>query len=149
VKRLASFAPVLACLAVLACSGGDETGEPLSIALNWKPEPEFGGLFEAQRAGAFERRGLAVEITGGPGAPVVQMVAAGQVAFGIAAADEVLVARDRGTDVVAVYATYQTSPQGIMVHASRGVDSLDALFAAVNLVSRFALRRWHTQEKDA
>ncbi len=24
-----------------------------------------------------------------------------------------------------------------------------ALFAAVNLVSRFALRRWHTQEKDA
>lgn len=124
-KRLAPLA--LALAAAVACSGGGDDG-PLALALNWKPEPEFGGLYEAQRAGAFARRELALEITGGPGAPVVQMVASGQVAYGIAAADEVLVARDRGTDVVAVFATYQTNPQGIMVHASRGVDSLDALF---------------------
>ena len=128
-KRVASLALALACAAALACSGGDEPGGPLSIALNWKPEPEFGGLYEARRAGAFSQRGLVVEITGGPGAPVVQMVASGQVAYGIAAADEVLVARDRGTDVVAVYATYQTSPQGVMAHASRGAVSLEELFA--------------------
>lgn len=103
---------------------------PLRIALNWKPEPEFGGLYEAQRAGVFAKRNLAVEVTGGPGAPVVQMVDAGKVEFGIAAADEVLVARDRGTDIVAVFATYQTNPQGIMVHASRGLKSLPDLFAA-------------------
>jgi NitT/TauT family transport system substrate-binding protein len=129
VKRFGSL--VLACCVVaaaLACSRGEPAGGALSIALNWKPEPEFGGLFEARRTGTFSRRGLVVDITGGPGAPVVQMVASGQVAYGIAAADEVLMARDRGTDVVAVYATYQTSPQGIMVHASRGVGSLDQLF---------------------
>ena len=120
---------ILACLLALACSRGGEGEGALAIALNWKPEPEFGGLFEAQRSGAFRREGLEVEITGGPGAPVVQMVTAGQVAFGIAAADEVMVARDRGADVVAVYATYQTNPQGLMVHASLGVDSLEALFA--------------------
>ncbi len=45
------------------------------------------------------------------------MVEAGKVEFGIAAADEVVLARDRGTDIVAVFATYQTNPQGIMVHA--------------------------------
>lgn len=129
-NRNRPLALVLLALAVaLACSRGEEPGGPLAIALNWKPEPEFGGLYEARRVGAFARRGLEVEITGGPGAPVVQMVASGQVAFGIAAADEVLVARDRGTDVVAVYATYQTNPQGLMAHASRGADSLDALFA--------------------
>jgi NitT/TauT family transport system substrate-binding protein len=128
VNRTASLLLAAACAAALACSrSGDE--RPLALALNWKPEPEFGGLYEARRLGAFERRGLSLEITGGPGAPVVQMVAAGQVAYGIAAADEVLVARDRGTDVVAVFATYQTNPQGIMVHASRGAESLDALFA--------------------
>jgi NitT/TauT family transport system substrate-binding protein len=104
--------------------------ESVRIALNWKPEPEFGGLYEAQRAGEFAKRRLAVEITGGPGAPVVQMVEAGQVEFGFAAADEVVVARDRGSDVVAVFATYQTNPQGIMVHASRGLSSLRDLFAA-------------------
>ena len=104
--------------------------ETVRIALNWKPEPEFGGLFEAQRAGEFAKQGLALEITGGPGAPVVQMVDAGQVEFGFAAADEVVVARDRGSDVVAAFATYQTNPQGIMVHASRGLTSLRDLFAA-------------------
>jgi NitT/TauT family transport system substrate-binding protein len=119
----------LAALFAVACSRGEEAPGKVAIALNWKPEPEFGGLFEARRTGAFARHGLEVEITGGPGAPVVQMVASGQVAYGIAAADEVLVARDRGTDVVAVYATYQTNPQGLMVHAGLGVDSLEALFA--------------------
>lgn len=129
-KRNSFVGPaILSCLLALACSRGDESDGRLAIALNWKPEPEFGGLFEAQRSGAFRRQGLEVEITGGPGAPVVQMVTAGQVAFGIAAADEVMVARDRGADVVAVYATYQTNPQGIMVHAGLGVDSLEQLFA--------------------
>lgn len=122
------------CL-LLACGSEPEqqaaSGAPavrtLRLALNWKPEPEFGGLYEAQRAGLFAKRNLAVEITGGPGAPVVQMVQAGKVEFGIAAADEVVIARDRGSDVVAVFATYQTSPQGIMAHASRGAASLGAL----------------------
>ncbi len=114
----------LTALALAACGGDDAN---LTLALNWKPEPEFGGIFEAERSGAFARRGLAFERTGGPGAPVVQMVTARQVAFGIASADEVVLARDRGSDVVAVFATYQTSPQGLMTHAARGLDTLEAV----------------------
>jgi NitT/TauT family transport system substrate-binding protein len=127
VIRVGVLLPV--ALLALACGGGDGGGK-LAIALNWKPEPEFGGLFEAQRTGGFARRGLELEITGGPGAPVVQMVDSGQVAFGIAAADEVLIARDRGTDIVAVFTIYQTNPQGLMAHASRGFGSLAELFAS-------------------
>jgi NitT/TauT family transport system substrate-binding protein len=125
-RRLLALA--LLALGVAAC-GSRDAGR-LAIALNWKPEPEFGGLYEATRQHAFRARGLDVEITGGPGAPVVQMVDSGQAAFAVASADEVVIARDRGTDVVAVFATYQTNPQGIMVHASRGLDSLAALFAS-------------------
>jgi len=125
---------IVVLLAAVACSGEDAATRAASgkvaIALNWKPEPEFGGLYEAQRTDAFTKRGFDLEITGGPGAPVVQMVDAGKVEFGIAAADEVLLARDRGTDIVAVFATYQTNPQGIMVHASRGLQSLPDVFAA-------------------
>jgi NitT/TauT family transport system substrate-binding protein len=120
---------VAAALALAACGGGVPEGK-LGLALNWKPEPEFGGLFQAQRSGAFARRGLDLAFTGGPGAPVVQLVTSGQVAYGIAAADEVVIARARGADVVAVYATYQTNPQGLMAHAKRGLASLAALFAA-------------------
>jgi len=114
-------------VAALACGRDDGA---LELALNWKPEPEFGGIFEAERLGAFAQRGLAVERTGGPGAPVVQMMTAKQVSFGIASADEVVLARDRGSDVVAIFATYQTCPQGLMTHAARGLDTLDALFAS-------------------
>jgi NitT/TauT family transport system substrate-binding protein len=58
------------------------------------------------------------------------MLGAGQVDFGVVSADEVMIARDRGADLVAVFATYQTNPQGLMVHAERGITSLADLFAA-------------------
>jgi len=121
-RRMAASAWL--ALGLVACSEDDAT---LKLALNWKPEPEFGGIFEAERLGSFAKRGLAVERTGGPGAPVVQMVTAKQVSFGIASADEVVLARDRGSDIVAIFATYQTCPQGLMTHAARGIDSLEAL----------------------
>jgi NitT/TauT family transport system substrate-binding protein len=120
-------------LALLSCAKQDDG--KLQIALNWKPEPEFGGIFEAERLGAFAKRELAVERTGGPGAPVVQMVASGQSRFGIASADEVVLARDRGSDIVGIFATYQTSPVGLMTHAARGVDSLAALLAGTGTLA--------------
>jgi NitT/TauT family transport system substrate-binding protein len=52
------------------------------------------------------------------------MVASGQVDFGIAGADEILTARARGVDVLPLFAVYQTSPQGIMAHASRGAKGI-------------------------
>lgn len=132
-KRAAAIA-MAALLAIPACGGEDAATRAaagkVALALNWKAEPEFGGIYEAQRTEAFAKRGLTLELTGGPGAPVVQMVEAGKVEFGIAAADEVVLARGRGADIVAVFATYQTNPQGIMVHAARGLRSLAELFAA-------------------
>jgi NitT/TauT family transport system substrate-binding protein len=99
------------------------------LALDWVPEPEFGGFYAAKDSGAFHEQGLEVEIRGGgAGVPVVQMVATGKAQFGIAGADEVITARARGADVVPVFATFQTSPQGILVHAARGYKTLaDAL----------------------
>lgn len=97
----------------------------VKLALNWVPEPEFGGFYAARERGAFTQHGLVTEIQGGgAGVPVVQMVASGQVDFGIAGADELLTARARGVDVIPLFAVYQTSPQAIMAHASRGVKSI-------------------------
>lgn len=125
---------LLISLMVLPYAG--EAGEAtkataVKFALNWKAEPEFGGFYAAKLAGSFAKRGLDVEITeGGAGTPVVQMVANGKVPFGIAAADEVALSRARGTDVVALFAVYQTNPQGIMVHPERGFKSIGDVFAA-------------------
>jgi NitT/TauT family transport system substrate-binding protein len=87
----------------------------VALALNWKPEPEFGGFYAADVDGFYKQHRLKVDITGG-GDQVPQMVAAGQSQFGILAADEVVTARAKGIDLVALFAVYQTNPQGIMCH---------------------------------
>src|SRR4030081_2244571 len=81
------------------------------LALNWKPDPQFGGLFAAP----YQKHGLDVEILpGGAGTPTVQMIGAGSAEFGIVSADELVVARSGGNDVVALFAVFQNCPQGIM-----------------------------------
>jgi NitT/TauT family transport system substrate-binding protein len=101
---------------------------PVSVQLNWLPEPEFGGLYAAREAGLFADAGLDVTILkGGPDVPAVAMTASGRVTFGVAAADEVISLRAKGADIVAVFATYQTSPQAIMVRGERKVDGIPAL----------------------
>lgn len=103
--------------------------EKVSLALNWKPEPQFGGFYAAELAGFYKKNGLEVKILpGGAGTPVVQMVAAGKVDFGIASADEVILSRARGSKVVALFAVYQTNPQGIMTHADRGFETIADVF---------------------
>jgi NitT/TauT family transport system substrate-binding protein len=105
-----------------ACGKSSQT---IRLALNWKPEPEFGPFYAAP----YQKYGLDVEILpGGAGTPTVQMVGASSAEFGIVSADELVVARSRGNDVVALFAVFQNNPQGIMVHASRKLTSIADFF---------------------
>jgi NitT/TauT family transport system substrate-binding protein len=99
------------------------------LLLDWHPEPEFGGFYAAQVGGNFAGHGLNVEIkSAGEGADMWQLIAAGKADFGTTAADQLLIARSKGADVVALFAVYQTSPQGVMVHKARGFTSLADVF---------------------
>jgi NitT/TauT family transport system substrate-binding protein len=102
---------------------------PVKLALDWLPEPEFGGFYAGRESGAYRQHGIEIEIQGGgAGVPVLQMVATGRADFGTVGADELLTARSRGADLVALFAVFQTSPQGIMVHASRKLQKLEDAF---------------------
>ena len=101
----------------------------MKLALNWVPEPEFGGFYAAREGGAYCVRGsTSTSSAAGAGVPVLQMVATGRADFGTVGGDELVTARARGADVVAIFATFQTSPQGIMVHASRKLGNLQRCF---------------------
>jgi NitT/TauT family transport system substrate-binding protein len=109
------IAPVLASLA--SCGKSSK----IRLALNWKPDPEFGGFYAAD----YKKHGLDVEILpGGAGTPTVQMVGAGSAEFGIVSSDELVLARSKGNDVVAVFATFQQNPLAIMAHESRHLKSI-------------------------
>ncbi len=135
------LATLATSLLALGCSRDKSGGEPaaggkrkVKLVLNWVPEPEFGGFYAARDNGAYDKQNLEVEIMGGgAGVPVLQMVAAGQADFGIAGGDEVLTARARGVDIVALFTIYQTSPQGIMAHGSRGAKSIKDLLGSGTL----------------
>jgi len=114
-----TFVSLASSAAILA--GCNRSSTKLRLALNWKPDPEFGGFYAAP----YRKNGLEVEILpGGAGTPTVQMIGAGSVEFGIVSGDELLLARARGNDVVALFATFQNCPQCIMVHSSRHLETI-------------------------
>jgi NitT/TauT family transport system substrate-binding protein len=110
-------------------SSTDDSKPKVTLQLNWKPEPQFGGFYAAQVNGAYARHNLEVEIKeGGAGVPTVDMLAAGTVPFAIVSGDEIIVARSLGKPIVALFAAYQTHPQGIMSRASRGFKEIGDVF---------------------
>lgn len=135
-----SFLATLSLLsgaAVTGCGSSGASGKPgdpggatrVKLALNWVPEPEFGGFYAAREAGDYKAEGIDVEIIkGGSGAPVVQMLGAGQVDFAVTGADEVLAIANKGVQLVPLFACYQTSPAGIMAHSARA--TLSDVFAS-------------------
>jgi NitT/TauT family transport system substrate-binding protein len=128
---------ILVIFLSLLCTGCGKKSEPTAAAnlrkvtlqLNWKPEPQFGGFYAAEIEEIYKRHGLNVTTTaGGAGAPTVDMIGAGTVPFAIVSGDEIIRARAKGNLVVALFAVYQTNPQGIMTRAARGLKTLADLF---------------------
>jgi len=77
--------------------------EPLSLTLDFYPNPDHVGIYMAQKLGYFEDAGLDVQINSpaDPSTPIKQ-VAAGQADLAISYEPEVMLAREQGLDVVAV-----------------------------------------------
>jgi len=101
----------------------------LTLTLDWKPEPEFGGFYAAQLDSDFIKNGLAAAIQpAGEGAATWQLVGAGKTDFATTSADQVLIARQAGADITAIFTVYQTFPQGVMVHQARGFKTMKDVF---------------------
>ena len=125
-KFFPAVLPILAAftLALPGCGQDGDADAPLTVQLNWKAEPQFGGFYAA--AAAPDARLQIKE--GGAGIATIDMATAGTVPFAVVSGDELVIARSRGKDVVALLAVYQTNPQGLMTRANRGLTSIDQIF---------------------
>ena len=129
---------LLACgLALLIAAGCKPAGSEANstgptqvrLQLNWVPEPQFGGVYEARRLGLFEGEQLNVEVRAGSGGiSAPQLVATGEVEFGIVGGSQILQLNQEGGELVALFAVYQHDPHGIMVPADSPFQSLEALW---------------------
>jgi putative hydroxymethylpyrimidine transport system substrate-binding protein len=94
-------------LGLTACGekSEDVSGErqPLSLTLDFYPNPDHAGIYMAQKLGYFEDAGLDVSVhtPADPAAPI-KLLAAGQTDLAISYEPEVLLAREQGLDVLAV-----------------------------------------------
>lgn len=101
---------------------------PMSVQLDWIPEPEHGGLYEAQALGYFRDEGLDVTLRpGGPNAFVMPNVATGKADIGQADSTNTLLQQAEGLPVVQIAAVFQDDPSGILVNADSPVHSFKDL----------------------
>lgn len=128
-SRLAFAATVL--LGLSACgkkapAPADGSGAPaatkITVQLDWFPEPEHGGLFQAQAKGWFREAGLDVTLVpGGPNALVNQRVGTGQAQIGQGESVTTLLDTHKGLPLLQVAAVFQNDPSVFLLHAENPV----------------------------
>jgi len=128
---IAGAGALAATTALAACSRsevkvGDDGRVRLRFATDWRAQAEHGGFYQALASGAYEKRGLNVQIVqGGPGVNVPQLLASGAVELGMGSNSFIpmnLVAE--GAPVKAVAAFFQKDPQVLIAHPDPALRSI-------------------------
>jgi NitT/TauT family transport system substrate-binding protein len=117
----------LAALSTQGCRHADTSGGGLTkviLQADWYPQPEHGGFYTALAKGYYKDEGLDLSILpGGPYVTVEQQVSVGAAQFGMGSSDKVMESISGGQPLIAVAATMQHDPQGIMVRKDSPIRS--------------------------
>jgi len=96
----------------------------VSVRMKWFFAGTMTGWFAGKEEGIFRRHGINLTINpGGPDNNSVKLVASGTDLFGVAGADEVLLARAKGIPVVAIGVLFKESPICFIAKEAKGVKS--------------------------
>lgn len=121
-KGLLAGLLALVAAAAAACGGGDSERTKVTLALDWFPNSNHAGIFEAVEQGYFEDENLDVDIyTPSDPASILQTVGAGRDDFGISYQPDLLQARSEGIPVVSVVGIVQHPLNSIMTLESSGL----------------------------
>jgi len=119
-------------LALGACGQKSEdsstTTEPVSLTLDFYPNPDHAGIYMAQKLGYFEEAGLDVSIDSpaDPAAPL-KLVAAGRSDLAISYEPEVTLAHEQGLGVVAIAAIVNRPLTSMIWLQKSGIKSVAGL----------------------
>ncbi|MBV8430326.1 MAG: ABC transporter substrate-binding protein, partial [Solirubrobacterales bacterium] len=135
-KRILTLAAALiASLGLAACGEKKETITPassntqsLTLMLDWFPNADHVGIYQAQAEGDFARAGLNlhIEVPSDPASPL-QLLAAGKVDAAISYEPELLLARDKNLPLVSVAALVQQPLTSIVSVGSQRIKSVTQL----------------------
>ena len=155
---------LLSCLALLVatsvgCHRTPNSAAPavgmtkITLQTDWYPQPEHGGFYTALAKGYYRDEGVDLSIVpGGPFAIASKQVATGAAQFGMDSSDHLIEAISGGQPLIAVAATMQRDPQGIMVRKDSPIHSfadLEGHTIAVKAGStwfEFLVKRYHLND---
>jgi NitT/TauT family transport system substrate-binding protein len=157
-RALLAAGPLVMLLSSAGCRSAQKASglTPVKLQADWYPQPELGGFYDAVVKGFYKDEGLYVQIL--PGGPYISsepLVASGAVQFGLNTSDHVLESIANSNEpIIAVGATMQHDPQGILVRTDSPVHTwadLNGRTVAVKpgstwwefLVNKFHLERVH------
>lgn len=116
---------LLLVLTVTACAPAAAPTPPLTpitVQLSWTHQAQFAGMYAADQNGYYAAEGLAVTfVEGGPNVDKLSPVLAGTAQFGIAGADELILARAQDLPVRAIAVNYRRSPVVFISLADLGI----------------------------
>jgi putative hydroxymethylpyrimidine transport system substrate-binding protein len=128
----AAIALLTLALGLAACGekSEDVTGEaqPLSLTLDFYPNPDHAGIYMAQKLGYFEDAGLDVTIhtPSDPAAPL-KLLAAGKTDLAISYEPEVLLAREQELEVLAIGALVNRPLTSMIWLKKSGIEGIGGL----------------------
>jgi NitT/TauT family transport system substrate-binding protein len=117
---------LLAAIGAEGCHHASGSANLLKVTLqaDWYPQPEHGGFYTALVKGYYKDAGLDLSIQpGGPYVTPEQQVSVGTAQLGMSSSDKILESIADGQPLVAVAATMQRDPQGIMVRKDSPIHS--------------------------
>lgn len=145
-KMLTAVAVLGAVVALAACGGSSSSGsssgstsstsggssstptQKVTLLMNWFPQAEQGGYFQAEAAGLGEKDGISLHVlSGGPQVQTIPQVAAGKADFGVATSDELVLARSQGVPIVQVFGGMDKFLQCMMYQPSSGIKNFPDL----------------------
>lgn len=128
-RHLAVLLALATTLVLSACGEREEPDaapakEKLTLLLDFFPNADHAGIYQAQESGEFDRAGLDVRIEApaDPSAPL-KLLQAGKADLAISYEPELLLARDKGADVVSIGALVQKPLTSIMAIGKTKLDS--------------------------
>jgi putative hydroxymethylpyrimidine transport system substrate-binding protein len=131
-----SLVLLLALVAVAGCGSKEDVTTPagtqrVRLVLDYVPNPDHAGIYTAIREGDFRRAGLDVQpvVPSDPAAPL-KLLASGKADVVVSYEPELLLARDKGLDAVAIGALVQTPLTSIMSIGKKGLTDVGKLEGA-------------------